>query len=217
LRVDELHIDEVDVHTAKVRTLYQTAGYETHLCGMYNNELVVYRVDEKGASLLAIDVDSLKKRTLIPHWPSAARDFSIDEASHQLVVQQRIDSPSANWGVFTIDLNTGQSTLLATSPSQDMAPHIMPGGSVLYTPEGQREPSFVGTNNQAVPKVGIAPGLTWVRALSPQHNWVASLQLVPGALPQATVFAWPQGTRFQVPEKPRERIEIVGFSEGGTP
>src|SRR5262249_18556454 len=73
-------------------------------------------------------------RSLLAPAPGLARDFSLDaEAKRIWFAALRPESESDRpWGVFTLDVTTGQLSLAASADSMALGPRALPGGRVVY-------------------------------------------------------------------------------------
>jgi hypothetical protein len=209
MRVDALRIDEIEPSSGAARTVHAWKGYETHLAGALGNELVVYRVGPAGADLVAVDADKGSVRVVVPSWPAAARELSIDRASGALVLQQRSNAPDRHLSVERVDLATGARQQVATSAHADMVPHVWPGGGVVFNPEGAREPALLGSN--VTLRLGATSGLLWVQAVSTDGAWVGALRMPQNGLPVAVAVRAADGVSATVGLPAGERVEIAGF------
>jgi hypothetical protein len=114
LREDRLTVDAIDPSTGASRTLMRAEGYTLHLAGELGRELVVYRVDRRGADLIAVDRATGRSR-LVTTLPAFARDFTIDGARAAILLSNRDDHDAHLWVVERIDLATGARTRLTST------------------------------------------------------------------------------------------------------
>jgi hypothetical protein len=112
VRVDELTLDAIDARTGAVRTIYATTGFEAHLAALAGDEIIVYLVQPKVASLRAVDWHSGKERIVVAALPPYAHDFAVDQGA--LVVHNRDDVHRERETVDAIDLRNGNITRLET-------------------------------------------------------------------------------------------------------
>jgi hypothetical protein len=105
LRVDALEVDEVDVETGATRRVHTSMGYLTYLVGLWGRELIIYEVGPGAASLLAVHVDSLGVRRLVPSMAPLAHDFVIDERSARLIYTQGTLGREA-WTIEAVSLRS---------------------------------------------------------------------------------------------------------------
>ena len=114
LREDRLVVDAIDPASGAARTLMAAEGYTLHLAGELGRELVVYRVDRRGADLVAIDRGTGKSR-LVTTLPPFARDFAVDAARTAVLLSNRDDHDTHLWVVERVDLATGARTRLTST------------------------------------------------------------------------------------------------------
>ncbi len=113
-----------------------------------------------------------------------------------------------------IDVHPGARTRLRESPSMNMVPHALHGGSVAWSPDGREGLSILGGAKASAP---LGSGADWVLADSEDGQWVAGLHTVQGALPVPFVIdiASGQASILRAPEG--SRVAVAGFvpAEGG--
>ncbi|GMU59950.1 MAG: hypothetical protein AMXMBFR34_17130 [Myxococcaceae bacterium] len=161
-RVDALSIDEVNPDTGKARTVYEARGFTTFLAGALGRELIVYEVGLSGARLLAVHVDALSVRTLVPALPPLAFDFSVDAARRRVVFT--LGEPGVErWQVVAVDVPSGAMTALAEGPTVALVPAVLPDGRVVYA-RGEGQGLFVAGSD--------------ARALAPQGKGFERLRAV---------------------------------------
>jgi hypothetical protein len=131
LRVDSLGVDLLEVDTGVVRRVHSYSGYTTHLIAVFRGEVLVYRVGPGGADLVAVHLSSLGVRVLARLVPMA-RDFQLDEAGGRVVFTNAIPEDHA-WGVFSVDVQSGQSSVWARGKTPALSPWVMtkPSGERL--------------------------------------------------------------------------------------
>lgn len=221
MRLDKLTIDQVDPNTGTTTPLHQYVGQLLFMAGSASGELFVYRIDDQGADLVAIDVSSGAVRSIAPKVLPFARDFSVDAPNRKLIFQQRHVSDSRRWVVTRMDLDTGATESLFESASYAMVPYAWPGGSVAFNDQpklGLAVRDAAGTSTRAgslgtgvdvvldawVPKAGSAAGA-----------YVAGLHQNPGSLPEAFVAKASTGEMWRLPVPAGERATIAGFAPAG--
>jgi hypothetical protein len=200
-RVDALTIDEVDVDSGTARTVYSARAFTTFLCGALGRELVVYEVGPAGARLLAVHVDALSVRVVVPSLAPLAFDFTVDRARRRLVFT--LGEPGAErWHVAAASLETGALTRLAEGPSVALVPAVLPDGRVAFA-RGAGEGLAFTSGGPALPAQG--PGFERVRAVV--RGLAVGLHEVPGEAPRlftralggaALVTAAPSAVRLDV-------------------
>lgn len=217
LRVDDLTIDEVDPSSGSTRSILHWKGYETHLAGALDHELIVYRVGPQGADLVAVHMDTAKVRVVVPSWPPMARDFSVDETQRAVVVQQLDPGPPRRWVVEQVSLASGVRRLLASSPHRDMVPYAWPDGGVLVNPADRRGPRVVSSSISGIQLGGLAgSGVLWLRATSTDRAWITGSWAVPGSLPVGVVVRASDGRVLTVPSQEGHRVDVLGVVGGAS-
>ncbi len=211
-RVDPLSIDEVDPASGAKRVVYQWTGFETHLAGELDGELIVYRVGPQGADLVGVQPDSGQVRVIVPSWPAFARDFSIDTAGRALVVQQLDPGGSRGWVAEQVDLHSGAVRALTAPQKLDLMPHAWPGGAVLVHAGADRASVVLGPSSSV--RSRVAGGPLWIRSQSIDGAWLAGLRMIPGRLPEAVVVRAGDTRVVQLPRSERARVDIAGFAGG---
>jgi hypothetical protein len=214
LRVDDLSVEEVDPASGTTRTLLTWQGYETHLAGFLDNELIVYRVGPNGADLIALHMDTAQLRVIVPSWPSMARDFSVDEAGRALIVQQLDPGPPRQWVVERVDLATGQRRSVTSSRYLDLVPYAWPDGSILFNPPDRRGPRMLSSAVKVDKLDG--PGVLWLRVTSPDRSWIVGSWSVPGVLPVGVIVRTSDGTVVPVPRREDHRVDVLGVVGGAS-
>jgi hypothetical protein len=212
MRVDAIAVERVDVASGATTQLYSGSGYTAHVAGVLGGEVVLYRVGPGGADLVAVSLATQALRTVVPSWPAAARDFSVDSKAGTLVVQQA--DPAQRTNVLErVDVKTGARTVLATAGDRDLVPFVLPTGGVAFTPEGGIRSRTIG----AGPEIPLAAGaFFWGRASSDGGGFVTGLVVPPRSLPSPVVVSMATGAVTPLVVPPDARVEIAGFV-GGAP
>ncbi len=169
MRVDALSVEELDPKSARSRTVYSVAGFVTFLVGALGRELVIYEVTPGRARLIAVHVDTLGVRVLLPSMEGSAHDFVVDVPRHRVLFTQGTQG-SERWSVEEVDLLTGTSKRLADGPEVTLLPAVLPDGRVLIsrgagdglrTLQGERvvEAHGTGFERLLVQRKGLTVGL----------------------------------------------------------
>ncbi len=193
-RIDALTIDEVDLRTGRTREVLGFNGFTVFLAGSIGRELLVYRVGPKGTDLIAVHVDALGVRVLIPSMQPLARDFALAADNRTLFYTQG-DASTAQWYVEKLDLQSLAVTRLAEGPSMALLPTPFPDGRVAFAPGAGMGLKDLEGKTVLESK---GPGYERVRAFT--HKRVAiGLHEIPGDFPRALGdFAVPSGQRLDV-------------------
>jgi hypothetical protein len=205
LRVDTITISAVDATTGAVRAVYTDRAYALHLAGEHAGELIVYRVDPRGASLLGIDRVTGHARH-IADLPPFARDFSVDARAGGVVLSNRDASDSALWVVERVDLATGARTRLHAERDESPAPMALPTGEVLWTAAARGGLARGGTRVAT-----LGPGFDAARVSTDDGAWIALVH-IPAAGFDAAAALHLDTQRTVRLSTGAERIEPIGFS-----
>lgn len=141
LRVDAIDIDAYAPSSGAVRHVYSAQAYTLHIAGEVAGELVVYRVDRAGASILAVDERLGTSRVVASVLPYA-RDFSIDAAGSLVFSNRDAIDPHA-WVVSRMDLGSGTTTRLHTARDNEPAALAF-GASIAWSSDARRGLTLAG-------------------------------------------------------------------------
>ena len=189
LRIDELTLEEST--PAGMRVAWRGRGYTAHLAGFREHELIVYHAAPTASTLLAVDLETGRARTLLKGLRHP-RDFRVD--GDQLVFTQLVER---QWSIDRVDLATGALRRLLVSGSQVLAPHPWKG-DVAYNDHGLR---LIGAG-----RVEHRPGDDIVVAAS--GDLAAALHFH-GETSDLEVFEGGQVRQIVTP--PDSHIQVVGF------
>jgi hypothetical protein len=204
LRTDALEVSEVDPTNGSVRTVHAFSGYITHIAGVLDAEVYLYRVAHQWADVVGVDIASGALRVLAAPVEAKARDFTVDPASRSLVYANHDQN---GWLVERLSLETGARQEIGRADGMWVTPGAWPGGGVLVN-DGRGAEVRGGTG----PSRPLGPGFDELRAVSADGAWVALLHRVPSALSTPFV-ARADGTEvLAVPAPPGARIDIAGFA-----
>jgi hypothetical protein len=204
-RVDAVTISEVDLQSGRLRTVFETKGYWTHLAGAIGRELIVYVAGPQGAKLEAVQVDTLAVRTLIPSMPAMAHDFVID-AEHQRVLFTIAEPGVERWFIDQVDVVSGKRTRLAEGEQVALLPTVLPSG-LAWSPHEGRGLSWLGREGVALAAHG--PGFERVRFIA--EGLVFARHEVPGVAPQVFVTRLRDGATVPV-VFPAGIVDVAGVS-----
>jgi hypothetical protein len=205
-RVDELTISEVDVATGRLRTVYETKGYWTHLAGALGRELVLYVAGPQGAKVEAVHVDTLAVRTLVPALPPMAHDFTVDVAGRAVLFT--VAEPGVErWFVERVDAVTGRRERLAEGDLVALLPAVLPGG-VAWSPGPGRGLAWVGREGVALPARGS--GFERVRFVA--DGLVFARHEVPGEAPFVTVTRVKDAAAVPLAQPKGAIVDVAGVA-----
>ena len=203
LRTDALTIDAVDPRTGAAHAIYSWTGYTLHIAGELGAELLVYRVANDTADLVAIDRATGASRlvtTLLPF----ARDFSVDAVRGVLVLSNRDENDAHLWVIDRIDLQTGLRTRLASARDEAPAPFALPSGELAWT---ARERGGLAIGRRTIAPLGA--GFDAVTQASADGAWLTVLHAAHGFdVAVAVHLAAGTPTRLTAGD---ERVEPLGF------
>jgi hypothetical protein len=202
LRLDHVSIDAVDAATLARRHVYDADVYALHLAGEHAGELVVYRVDPAGTSLVAVDERTGAARTIRTVAPFA-RDFSIDGGS---VVFS--DRDAAAWTVERVDLAAGTDTRLETARAAQPAALAF-GGRLAWSAEGRRGLAIDG---RVIAPLGA--GFDAPEMADPAGAWLAVLHVGAGFDHEALVDV-ARGRAVRLDQGERVTVIALGGAGGG--
>lgn len=204
-RVDALTVSELELQSGRLRTVYETKGYWTHLAGAIGRELIIYVAGPHGAKLEAVQVDTLAVRTLIPSMPAMAHDFAVD-AEHQRVLFTIAEPGVERWFIDQVDVASTKRTRLAEGDQVALLPTVLPSGLAWSTGEG-RGLTWLGRDGVALASHG--PGFERVRFVA--DGLVFTRHEVPGLAPQVYVTKVRDGSTVPV-VFPAGIVDVAGVS-----
>jgi hypothetical protein len=204
-RVDALTVSEVELPGGRLRTVFETKGYWTHVAGALGRELVVYVATPAGARLLAVHVDTLAVRTLVASMPAMAHDFVVDPARKAVLFT--IAEPGVDrWFVEQVELGTGARRRLAEGDSVALLPTVLPGG-LAWQPAPGAGLRFLERDGVALSSGGA--GFERVRFVS--DGLVFGRHEVPGEAPTPFVRRAADGARVSFTAPPGV-VDVVGVA-----
>ncbi|MBX7100184.1 MAG: hypothetical protein K1X89_20885 [Myxococcaceae bacterium] len=208
-RVDSLEVDEVDWATGTVRPVLKAQGFTLFLAGVSGAELLVYRVDERGGALLAVHIDALGVRELVPSMTPLARDFTLDAAAHTLAFTQG-DPATRRWHVERLDL---QRSVLETVGQDSASMALLPTflGDALAVAQGEGLPLRAAVGD-AVLLDPRAKGYPHVLAVS-RSKVAVGLDERPGDFPAPFAVALGSGSPVPLWVPARARLDLAGVRE----
>ena len=203
LRTDALRIDEIDPEGAPIRTVHAFSGYITHIAGVLDGEVFVYRVSQQGADLIAVGIDSGSVRVLAQPIVAQARDFSVDVASRSLVYA---NLAASGWGVERVSIDSAKRESIASADGMGVTPSVWPTGGVLVN-DGRGAVTLGGRG----PRRPLGAGFDEVSAVSAGGKYVALTHRTPGDFAQVFVTDAEGAHATPVPAAPGHRLSVVGF------
>lgn len=204
MRVDGLSVEEIDPTTAKARPVYSARGFITFLAGALGRELIIYEVLPGRARLIAVHVDSLGVRVVVPSMEGLARDFVVDAPRHRVLFTQGTVG-GERWFVEEVDLFSGTSKRLAEDAEVTLLPTVLPDGRVLIS-RGAGD----GLRTVAGERVIEPHGTGFERLVVHRKNVSVGLHERPSDFPLP--FATQDGAPVLLLAPPDSRLDLAGVS-----
>ena len=129
LRVDTLHVDEVDPATGRTRTVVSTRGFMVVIAGVVGRELVVAELGPDGTRLLLVHADTLGQRELT-RFQVTPYDAVVD-APRKRVLFTRDDADG--FRVDAVSVTDGATATLAHGRELAMLPAVLADGRVVIS------------------------------------------------------------------------------------
>ena len=210
-RADDLTVDAVDATTGEVATIASFHGYLLFIAGTLGDEVLLYRIGEGHADVIAVDVRTSKERTLIAEINPYARDFSVDAVTRTLVYSNHEAEPSASseWFTERLDLASLKAERLEEGPSMEVTPHALPGGDVLLTLDAEK-----GASRLSGGPLEIGAGVSEIADIDPSAHFATGTVAMPGALGRPFVVDLSTGKTRPFPVPNEKRAIVAGFMGG---
>lgn len=199
-RIDALSIDAIDAVSGASHRVLSWSGFALHLAGEHGGEIIVYRVDPSGASLVGLDRATGSTRTIATIAPYA-RDFSV--ANGAIVFSNRDDRDPHLWTIERVDLASGARTRLHDERGDAPAPFAFPSGDVAWTAP-RRAGLFLG--GKTIAPLGL--GFDDVRATD--GSWIVVAHVPSSGYDETYVYDRTSGAFYDL-SRGTERIEPIGF------
>lgn len=203
-RLDALSVEEIDPTTAKTRRVYATHGAFTFLAGALGRELIIYEVTARAARLIAVHVDTLAVREVLPTMAGLAHDFVVDAPRHRVLFTQGTPG-GRTWFVEEVDLRSGASKRLVDGPEVTLLPAVLPDGRVLIS-TGAGE----GLKTLGGERVVPAQGTGFERLVVQQKGLIVGLHERPSDFP--SVFASQDGMPVPLAAPQGSRLDVAGVT-----
>ncbi len=204
MRVDALTVEELDPTTARSRLVYSVSGFVTFLAGALGRELVIYEVTPGRARLLAVHVDTLAVRVVVPSMEGLAHDFVVDAPRRRVLFTQGTVGGD-RWFVEEVDLLTGASRRIAEDAEVTLLPTVLPEGRVLIS-RGAGD----GLRSLEGERVIPAHGTGFERLVVQRKNLSVGLHERPSDFP--SVFARQDGAEVPLLAPKDSRLDVAGVS-----
>jgi hypothetical protein len=202
-RVDELTVDEVDVETGQVRTVYATQGFVTFVVSVLGRELVVYDVTPRGGRVVLVHLDSLAVREVQTLAP-LAHDLVLDAPRRRLFFTLG-EVGRERYSLVQTDLVAPFATrVLAVADEVTLLPTPWPDGRVLRSAGAGH--GLVEVGGDAVVLAAHGPGYERVRAFV--DGIAVGLLEVPSDFPRP--FAVKGGVELSLVGPAQQRLDVAG-------
>ncbi|MDP1830214.1 MAG: hypothetical protein Q8L48_43520 [Archangium sp.] len=202
LRVDALSVEEIDPATARTRPVYATQGAFTFLAGALGRELIIYEVTPRAARLIAVHVDTLAVREVLPTMAGLAHDFVVDAARRRVLFTQGTPG-GRSWFVEEVDLVSGASKRLVEGPEVTLLPAVWPDGRVLISTG-----AGAGLETLGGERVVPAHGAGFERLVVQHQGLIVGLHERPSDFP--SVFATQHGKPVTLAAPSSSRLDVAG-------
>ncbi len=207
LRVDAIDIDAYAPASGAVRHVYSARAYALHLAGEVAGELVVYRVDRAGASIVVVD-ERLGTSRVVASLPPYARDFSIDAAGSLVFSNRDANDPHA-WVISRMDLRSGAPTTLHTVRDDEPAALAL-GAAIAWSSDGRRGLTIAGREIAPLGRGFDAPVLATRDA-----SLVAFMHIEAGQMDSTAVLATSTGRALRLDPDARITVLALRGESGG--
>lgn len=218
-RVDTLTLDRVDPLQGTSRTVWSGRGMIAFLAAaLQDDEVLVYHVHERGASLFALDATAGAVRTIVPEMEPLARDFSYDPVRDEVTFVRASPRHDGTWEVVSVPAHGAPTSadrlrVRWRADHDHLAPHALPGGAVLVSLPGDR--GLARLDGWPALPVRLAPlgdGADEVLDASADGRWFAFRHRTPGH-ELIGLHARAEGRTVPL-DRPEVSMEFVGFVEG---
>jgi len=122
---------------SKPKKLVSLDALGVNLAGIWNGQVLLYRVDATGASIWRVPIAGGEPYQLasLVHGPFA-RDFNV--AGDRLIYSTLVGSMTHTYGIEVLDLTTGRAQVLMKAGTDHLAPFAAPQGIAftMETPKG---------------------------------------------------------------------------------
>jgi hypothetical protein len=196
--VQRATVDEVNPRSGALRTVLPGLAW---LAGEADSELILYRLTDSAAELIAVHENTLSVRVLARIAPFA-RDFVVD--GHTLYFTQ-IDREQ--WQVQRLDLRTRELAFVAHGPHVAMLPTVLPSGLAFSPGPGLGLRTAAG--ERALASQG--PGFDRVRFV--RGGWALGLNEVPSDFPTGFAVELTSGRRLELAAPAQSRLDVAGAVE----
>lgn len=202
-RGEAITVDEVNPKTGATRTIHSFTGYTAFLAGSFEGEVLLYRVNETGADLVAVHRDALGVRVLVPRLEPMARDFASD--GHALYFTT---ADQEGWLVARVDLKTGALGTVARVSDVTALPTVLPGGLALSRGPGEGLRFTDG-------KLALLPhgARGFERVLDVRLGYAFVLHEVPSGFPTAYAVDLKTGRALDLAAPAGVRLDLAGAVE----
>ncbi len=206
-RRDAVSIDEVNPMSGATRTVFSAVGFYAAIAGTLGPELFVVLVDESGAHLDAINLETNERRTLRASMPPLAHDFAVDPV-HGALLYTLGDARTHQWHIEALDLKTSKLRALATGPVAAMLPTVFPDGRVAFAARAGSGLTQVGSDSGRLLLGPQGPGFERVRFF---HGGLAlGLHERPSDFPTPLAVSLDDGAPQILLAPTQMRLELAG-------
>ncbi len=194
-------VDEVNPRTGALRAVHGFDGLLAFIAGAYEGELLLYRVADGAADLVAVHRDALGVRPLTKLAPMA-RDFVVSGAALYFTT-----ADEAGWRVARVDLKTGAQSTVARASHVAALPTVLDGKLALSPGPGEGLRYLDGT-------LALLPrGAGFERVQATSSGFALALHELPSSFPTAYAAELKTGRVLELAAPAGMRLDIAGVVE----
>lgn len=211
-RVDALEVDAVGLSGGEPVRLWDGTGFLALPLGVTARELLLYVPGTAASPLLAVDVGTRARRTLVPDVP-LARDFSLAPDGRRLYFTAHGGAGRDDWRVMELEVASGTLRAVAARPQVALLPFAV-GPGVLVQWDRAGHARWLGVAGAPDIHCTLGPGVDSFRVASRDGRWLAGLH-EPGvgfAMPVLLDAGGGGPVALTIPAGLRP--ELLGFTEG---
>jgi hypothetical protein len=210
-RVDALEVDAVPLAGGEPERMWEGTGFLALPVGATAVELLLYVPGPSASPVVAVDLRSRARRTLVADAP-LARDFSASPDGRHLLFTAQGGAAREDWRVVELDLGTGEQRMVAERPLVALLPFAARHG-VLVQWDRAGLAHWRGTPAEAAVHCGLGPGVDAWRVQSRDGRWISGLHEPGDDFPRPALLHVGDGSTRAADVPAGLRAELLGFSE----
>ncbi len=130
-RIDQIQVDEVDLVSHEVTSLYQSTGFLAYPVGRVADETLLVAMGPDSTRLICVNAAGSQRTILDEKY---ARDAVLIPARHSVVVQTRSPRDPSQWQLIEVPLSGDPPLLIGTSSSYGLAPALVGAHHIAWNP-----------------------------------------------------------------------------------